>query len=93
VLELKKAGLEGFLFTVADINFLHFAGVLFLICSAVLVAVSLVTRPPTDEKVAGLTFATTTGELGPRTRGRTIDVALSAVLVLCVFAVWWYFSS
>ena len=93
VLELNKAGLEGFLFTVADINFLHFAGVLFLICSAVLVAVSLVTRPPTDEKVAGLTFATTTGELGPRTRGRTIDVALSAVLVLCVFAVWWYFSS
>ena len=44
--------------TIAEINFLHFAFFLFLICVAVLIGVSLMTKAPLPEKVAGLTFAT-----------------------------------
>jgi SSS family solute:Na+ symporter len=44
--------------TVAEINFLHFAFFLFLICLAVLVGVSLMTAAPPKAKVAGLTYAT-----------------------------------
>ncbi len=43
---------------IAEINFLHFAFFLFLICVAVLIGVSLMTKAPLPEKVAGLTFAT-----------------------------------
>ncbi len=64
VLELMngadKTGLpEGSLWAlVAEINFLHIAIFLFIICVAVLVGVSLMTAPPSRRKLAGLTFAT-----------------------------------
>jgi SSS family solute:Na+ symporter len=48
----------GILETIAEINFLHFAFFLFLVCVAVLIGVSLMTKAPSREKVAGLTFAT-----------------------------------
>ena len=41
-----------------DMNFLHYAILMFVICSAVLVVVSLATPPPPRRKLAGLTFAT-----------------------------------
>lgn len=44
---------------IAEFNFLHVAIVLFLICVAVLVGVSLATRKPPYEQVAGLTYGTT----------------------------------
>src|SRR5215467_9837134 len=40
-----------------DINFLHYAIFMFTVCSAVLVAVSLATKAPERNKLAGLTFA------------------------------------
>jgi solute:Na+ symporter, SSS family len=43
---------------IAEFNFLHFAVVLFVICVAVLVGVSLATEPPGWEHVSGLTHAT-----------------------------------
>jgi SSS family solute:Na+ symporter len=59
VLELNKSELgEGMLLAFAAINFLHFAVVLFAICSLVLIVVSLLTPPPADEQVAGITFQT-----------------------------------
>jgi SSS family solute:Na+ symporter len=39
-------------------NFLHFAAVMFVVCVAVLVGVSLLTPAPSPRKVTGLTFAT-----------------------------------
>ena len=57
VAELNKGSLSGALFTFADINFLHFAVLLFLVSVAVLVVVSLATPPPPYRKVAGLTYA------------------------------------
>ena len=64
--ELNKDALSGLLYTFADINFMHFAIFLFIICVIVLVAVSLMTPPPAEERVAGLTFATADQPLAPR---------------------------
>jgi SSS family solute:Na+ symporter len=59
VLELNRDLLgDGFLGWYAGINFLHFAVFLFVACSAVLIAVSLVTPPPPERQVAGLTLQT-----------------------------------
>ena len=57
VAELNKSALgDGWLFWYADINFLHFAIFLFVICAVVLVLVSFATPAPAQEQVAGLTF-------------------------------------
>jgi SSS family solute:Na+ symporter len=99
VAELNKASLRGPILFYADINFLHFAVLLFLICTAALVLVSLATAPPPYQKVAGLTYgladAATDRPEGPRgtdPRWRRTDLILSVVLVLCVLLIWWYFS-
>ena len=39
-------------------NFLHYAILMFVICSLVLIGVSLMTPAPDRKKLAGLTFAT-----------------------------------
>jgi solute:Na+ symporter, SSS family len=57
VAELNKGALSGALLAYADINFLHFAVLLFAVCTAVLIAVSLATPAPPYHKVAGLTYA------------------------------------
>ena len=49
---------DGFLFQYIDINFLHFGGLLFVACSLILTVVSLLTAPPSREKIAGLTLQT-----------------------------------
>jgi SSS family solute:Na+ symporter len=92
IAELNKASLDGMMLGYASMNFLHFAIFLFVVCSVILVVVSLATPAPPPEKVAGLTFATKTtdaGETDPKWK-RT-DMWLSYGLVLIVFAVWWYF--
>ncbi|MDX1569220.1 MAG: sodium:solute symporter [Xanthomonadales bacterium] len=57
VVELNKSSLAGPLHWYGDINFLHFAILLFVVCSGVLVVVSLLTPTPPDEKIDGLTLA------------------------------------
>jgi SSS family solute:Na+ symporter len=88
-----------------DINFLHYAIVMFVLCAAVLVVVSFATPPPDRRKLAGLTFATidekieTTAVPGvsvPKPAPEThmqhrINVALSVALVLTVVGLWIYF--
>jgi SSS family solute:Na+ symporter len=41
-----------------DLNFLHYAIIMFVICCLVLIGVSALTPPPERKKIAGLTFAT-----------------------------------
>ena len=75
---------------------------LFAVCTAVLVVVSLATPPHGDDKLAGLTFATAAAlhpggeEVGERlvsdSAWRRTDVWLSVVLAICVGLVWLYFS-
>src|SRR4029079_13535854 len=62
VLELGKAKLPaGTLWAwIAGINFLHFAALLFALCSAILIVVSFLTPPPAAERVADLTLQTAT---------------------------------
>ncbi|MDQ3950895.1 MAG: sodium:solute symporter, partial [Gemmatimonadota bacterium] len=94
VAEIGKQGLSGALRAYADINFLHFAVLLFVVCSIILVVVSLMTPPPPLEKVSGLTFAVRTrvAEDAPARRSRRSDTLLSAGLAACVLAIWFYFS-
>jgi SSS family solute:Na+ symporter len=93
VLELTKDSTSGFLHWYADINFLHFAVLLFAICTAVLVAVSLLTPPQSDEKLKGLTFATAgSGAIGDAAWRRR-DVLLSVLLVAAVVLVWLAFRA
>jgi SSS family solute:Na+ symporter len=100
-LELTKGSLHGILRAYADINFLHFAVLLFAVCTAVLVVVSLLTPPQGDAQLAGLTFATAevgTGDSKPGRRAasdrrwRRRDIWLSVVLAACVGLVWLYFT-
>ena len=64
VMELNRDALgDGVLGWYAGINFLHFALFLFVVCSVVLVAISLATPPPAEGQVAGLTLQT--GRLAP----------------------------
>jgi SSS family solute:Na+ symporter len=91
VAELNKAALDGIVFAYADINFLHFAALLFVICSAVLVLASLATPPPLREKIEGLTYETIRVEVrAERTIG--VEVVLSILLSVTVIALWLYFS-
>jgi SSS family solute:Na+ symporter len=89
VAELNKSRLDGAMLGFASINFLHFAALLFVVCSVVLVLVSLSAPAPSRAQVEGLTFQTTRAD--QRTPiGR--EAWLSALLVLAVVLIWWYFS-
>ena len=90
-----------------DINFLHYAILMFLVCSAVLIGVSLMTPAPERKKLAGLTFATAgekldvvavEGQALPRFKPAAetamehrINVVFSVLLVLTVVGLWIYF--
>ena len=90
---------------IVDLNFLHYAIVMFVVCAAILVAVSLLTPAPDRRKLAGLTFATVNEKLmttavadihvrKPAPESPTqhrINVILSAALVLAVAGLWIYF--
>ncbi len=91
VAELNKAALDGLLFTYADINFLHFAVLLFVFCTAVLVVTSVLTEPPASGQLAGLTLGSRGGS-GRVDSGRGRDLGFTLALVLCVLALWLYFS-
>ena len=93
ILELMKDSLSGLLYQYTEINFLHFAFLLFLICTLVLVVVSYLTPQPPSQKVEGLTIHTTTGE--GRDEGkewRRRDYLLSVLLIVSVGLIWIYFS-
>jgi solute:Na+ symporter, SSS family len=94
VAELGKERLTGALRAYADVNFLHFAVLLFVACSVILVVVSLLTPAPAAEKVAGLTFGARTrvAESEPSRRWRRSDTLLSLGVAVSVLAIWVYFS-
>lgn len=56
VAELMKDRLTGMMWYMAEINFLHFAIILFAICTAVLVLVSLASENPDQEKIKNITY-------------------------------------
>jgi SSS family solute:Na+ symporter len=95
VLELNRTSLgDGLLGWYSDVNFLHFAILLFVVCSVVLVLVSLATPPPSVEQTAGLTLQTRakTPERLPALQSdaawRRTDVRLSLLLAAAVAVIW-----
>ena len=87
-----------------DMNFLHYAIFMFVVCSLVLVVVSLMTKPPDRKQLAGLTFATVddkieTTVVDPRQRKpahetpteRVINIVFSLLLLGTVIGLWIYF--
>lgn len=96
VCEIFKDSLPpGPLHDFATVNFLHIAIGLFVVCSLVLVAVSLMTAPEPDDKLADLTFQTVAEGAAPDAAAlarRRATIALSLVLAIAVGAVWIYFS-
>ncbi|MBM3999954.1 MAG: sodium/solute symporter [Planctomycetes bacterium] len=102
VMELNKDHLpDGLAMRYVEINFLHFACLLFLVCVAVQAAVSLATRPPSDKTLSGLTFATAPNATAPNATApnakaaerteRTVNIGLSWLAAAGVVACWLYF--
>jgi len=82
----------------AEINFLHFAALLFLFCSALLVVVSLLSERPSAAQLAGLTWQTA-GDASPGAADavrssvrRNVNLVLSVLLVAIVLGLWSYFA-
>lgn len=80
----------------ATVNFLHFAVYLFLFCTAVLYAVSLLTQPQSDVQLKNVTFATLDEERQKSDQTdpfrKRMDIALSLLLILLITIIWIYFS-
>jgi SSS family solute:Na+ symporter len=85
-----------------DMNFLHYALFMFVVCTVVLIAVSMMYPAPARKKIAGLTFATVDDKLESMDvhapdlkretpKERRINLAFTAVLLVMVFGLWIYF--
>lgn len=93
ILELNKESLTGMLYQYADINFLHFAFLLFLVCTLILVVVSYLTSQPSAQKVNGLTIHTTIKDVEVKeTDWRKKDFVLSVILIILVGVIWFFFK-
>jgi SSS family solute:Na+ symporter len=86
-----------------DMNFLHYAIFMFVICAAVIVIVSYMTPTPNREKLAGLTFQTVDDKLQTVPVGtkmalaretaleHRLNVIFSVALLATVVGLWIYF--
>ena len=85
-----------------DMNFLHYAIFMFVVCTAVLIGVSLMYPAPDRKKLAGLTFATVDDKIDSAEVARphlaketstehAINVALTLLLLATVVGLWIYF--
>jgi SSS family solute:Na+ symporter len=94
VAELTKDKLSGALYTFADINFLYFAVYLLIGCIAMMVAVSIITKPPSYDKIQGLTYATTVAKdkQASRETWSFKDIILSLIVLAVIAAAMIYFS-
>jgi len=87
VAELNKHALDGALLAFAEINFLHFAALLFAFCAVVLVVVSIVSSAPDPDRIEGLTIICGRRE-ETAMPGRGLNIALTLALLAAVAALW-----
>lgn len=94
VLELNKEDLSGFLFRIADLNFLYFAIYSFLGCIALMIIISLLTTAPDYKKIEGLTFGTTVAADKEKSKAtwNLRDLILSIIVVIIIVGILIYFS-
>ena len=85
-----------------DVNFLHYAVLMFVVCAAILIVVSLASPAPAREKLAGLTFATVNDKLATTVLPahklaretaleHRINVLFTGLLLATVVGLWVYF--
>jgi SSS family solute:Na+ symporter len=85
-----------------DMNFLHYAILMFVVCTLVLIGVSMMFPAPDRKKIAGLTFATVdekiesvgvrTAQLARETpRERKLNLAFTILLLVTVVGLWIHF--
>jgi SSS family solute:Na+ symporter len=109
ILELVDRGTSGHFESpvirwIIDMNFLHYAIFMFVVCSLVLVIVSLMTPAPDRRKLAGLTFATVDEKMDTiplhgierkpakeTPTERMVNIVFSLALVATVVGLWIYF--
>ncbi|MFG0286590.1 MAG: sodium:solute symporter [Rhodopirellula sp. JB044] len=79
---------------IADFNFLYYSGVLLLISVAIVVALSLLTESPGEEKTNGITWGglSTEDRLAIRNSWTATDVVASLAVLGMVIGVYLYFS-
>src|SRR6266576_534760 len=91
VLELARSDLASgtVWYWFATINFLHFAALLFALCSGILIAVSLATDPPGAARTVGLTYGAPEITAVPISAGpRQLNIVLSVVLAATIGVLW-----
>lgn len=83
-----------FFWIVNNMFFQYYSILILLISVLVMVVVSLMTQPPSYEKISGLTYGTTSEEHRKATRASwtTGDVIASVVVVLLILAAYLYFT-
>ncbi len=95
-LEVMKDGLDpgGFLFQIADMNFLKFSTFFFLYCVAVAVVVSLLTPAQSKQSIEGLTMGSITEEQKQANASSYtwVDIVASLFVIAVVAFVMVYFS-
>lgn len=85
-----------------DMNFLHYAIFMFVVCALVLVGVSMMYPAPERKKLAGLTFATVDEKIDSidvkvphlereTGRERAVNLAFTGLLIATVIGLWIYF--
>src|SRR5579871_3741130 len=100
----KGTQFSGLMEWLVKMNFLHYAIFMFLVCSLVLVGVSLATPVPDRRKLAGLTFATVDDKIDTIPVGtpvrkpahetpleHRVNVVFSLLLLATVVGLWIYF--
>jgi SSS family solute:Na+ symporter len=110
ILEVAYAGAApgGFLRFYVGMNFLHFAALMFVVCVAALVTVSLLTPAPESQKVSGLTFQTIREKIAmaevesesileapakaETPSQRRINAAFALLLIVTMISLWIYFA-
>jgi len=85
-----------------DMNFLHYAIFMFVVCSLILIGVSMRYPAPDRKKLAGLTFATVDDKIDTVSASplhlqretkteHTLNLAFTGVLLATVITLWIYF--
>jgi len=79
---------------IGDFNFLYATGILFAISAVIIVVASLLTEPPPEEKIKGLTYGSIHREAGDEIK-KSWDLGnkvMTAVILICVLTMYLYFS-
>jgi solute:Na+ symporter, SSS family len=92
----KSGGLaaDGMLRAIGDFNGYYFSGVLFVFSLALVIAVSMMTTPPSEQQVRGLTYASVTREQSAENRASwgAGEVLWTAGVLGLVIGMYLYFS-